>query len=69
MEDLYERRLKEVEDERDGLRQWQRRAQALAIELEEEKRRAAEGSRLKEDEVADRKGDETIRSELRRESR
>lgn len=65
LEDLYERRLREVEGERDGLRQWQRRAQSLAIELEEEKRKAVEGARAKDDEAADRKGDETIRKELR----
>lgn len=73
-EDLYERRLKEVEEERDSLRQWQRRAQSLAIELEEERRRAAEGARIKEDQAASRKGeeavqsgsgDETLRNELR----
>ncbi|WOO77161.1 Spindle assembly checkpoint component mad1 [Vanrija pseudolonga] len=65
---LLENRVKDIERERDELRQWQRRAEALSIQLEEEKRKAQDGARRREDAAADRKGDEVVRGELRRQS-
>ena len=59
-------RLAEVEKERDTLRGWQKRAQALSIELEEQKRRADEGRRAGAERKEDDKTDEVVRKELRR---
>lgn len=64
--DLNESRIKDLEAERDEMKKWQRRAQHLSIQLEEEKRKASE-SRSSEDVAADNKGDEVVRRELRRE--
>lgn len=66
---LLESRLTEVESERDSLKGWHRRAQALAIELEEQKRKAEEGAQERDDEAAERKRDSVVRAELQRELR
>lgn len=59
-------RLSEVESDREGLKGWQRRAESLAIELEELKRR--NGSRS-QDERAGTEDDKALRKELKGESR
>jgi mitotic spindle assembly checkpoint protein MAD1 len=63
---LYQHRVKELEADRDRLKGWERRAQGLSIELEEVKRKAAEGRREVEDRKEDRVVDETLAKELRR---
>ncbi|KAK1921723.1 spindle assembly checkpoint component Mad1 [Papiliotrema laurentii] len=65
---LYQHRVKELEADRDRLKGWERRAQGLSIELEEVKRKAAEGRREVEDRKEDRVVDETLAKELRRQS-
>jgi mitotic spindle assembly checkpoint protein MAD1 len=61
-------RIEEIEAERDALKGWERRAKGLSIELEEEKRRAEERRRNREDQAEDRRGDEVLRKEFRRQS-
>ena len=61
-------RLREVEAERDNMRGWERRARGLSIDLEEVRRKGEEGRIGREDESAERKMDDTMRKELRRES-
>ena len=55
-------RLSEVESDRDGLKGWQRRAESLAIEIEELKRRS--GSRG-QDEKPGTEDDKALRKELK----
>jgi len=64
---LLNQRLKEVESDRDGLKNWERRAKGLSIELEEERRKAAEGRTEMEDNKEDRWREEVMRNELKRE--
>ncbi|ORY21331.1 spindle assembly checkpoint component Mad1 [Naematelia encephala] len=61
-------RIKELEEERESLRGWERRARGLSIDLEEERRKAEERRRGAEDEAVDRHVDDTVRKELRRQS-
>ncbi len=60
-----EARLKEVEAEREELKMWKERSSALAIQLEEEKRRGEERRRGIEDENQDREADKKIHAELK----
>jgi mitotic spindle assembly checkpoint protein MAD1 len=64
---LLTQRLKEVEADRDGLKNWERRAKGLSIELEEERRKAAEGRTEMEDSKEDNRREEVMRNELKRE--
>ena len=64
---VLESHLDVKQGEVDRLKGFQRRSENLSIQLEEEKRRADEGRQGREDETADRKGDQVIRNELRRE--
>jgi chromosome segregation ATPase len=65
--DLLRSRVVEVEGERDRLKGWERRAGALAIELEEERRRALEGRSDRDEEASDQKVDRVMKDELHRE--
>ncbi|WVQ75806.1 hypothetical protein IAR50_005439 [Cryptococcus sp. DSM 104548] len=62
---LLQARVNEVEQERDSLKGWERRARGLAIELEEERRRRIEGGKK---ELASSKPDETLSNEVKRQS-
>ena len=64
-----ESHLKVKQEQVDQLKGFQRRSENLSIQLEEEKRKADEGRQGREDEKGDRKGDEVMRAELRREYR
>ena len=55
-------RLSEVESDRDGLKGWQRRAENLAIEIEELKRRNGSHGH---DERGDNGDDKALRKELK----
>lgn len=59
-------RLRDVESDRDRLKGFERRAQGLSIELEEEKRKADEGRRGREDDKQERGMEDVVRKELRR---
>lgn len=61
-------RLKELESERESMRGWERRANGLSIQLEEEKRKREEVRRGQEDKEEGGKVDEVVRKELRRQS-
>jgi mitotic spindle assembly checkpoint protein MAD1 len=70
-----ERRLKEVEGEAarfkgeaERLKGFERRAQGLAIELEEEKRKAAQGQVVEHRDSTQATIDPTVKEELKRES-
>lgn len=63
-----ESRISDVTMERDALRGWEKRCRALTIELEEERRKFALGRTEKEDEKAQKRGDDQLRNELRSES-
>lgn len=65
--DLLRSRIVEVEGERDRLKGWERRAGALAIELEEDRRRAQEGRFDRDEEASDHKVDRVMKDELHRE--
>lgn len=60
-------RIKELEDDRRDDVNWKKRAEALSIDLEEQRRKAAEGKRMLEDSASDKKGDGLLRDELKRE--
>jgi len=64
---LLSQRIGEVESDRDNLKGWERRAKGLSIELEEERRRAVEGRREAEDDKEDKRVEEVMRNELKRE--
>ena len=64
---IYIRRIRELEADTERLKGFERRAQGLSIQLEEEKRKAAEGRREVQDEKEDRKIDDTLAKELRSE--
>lgn len=61
------RRNKDAEDEVTRLKGFERRAKGLAIELEEERRRAIEGRTAEQYEKEDKQTDATMRAELKRE--
>jgi hypothetical protein len=64
---LLQSRLQEAEQNVETLKGWKRRSESLTIELEERKR-MNQGSRQGErDEEDEKKGDEVLRKELRRE--
>ena len=63
---LRDQRIKELEENCEGLRGWERRAKGLSIELEEERRKAKEGRREAEDERADSKEDHVMKQEFKR---
>ncbi|RXK40891.1 hypothetical protein M231_01739 [Tremella mesenterica] len=65
---LYESKLKDLQVECDSLRQWERRAKGLSIDLEEEKRRSEQRMQRTEDAASDRQVDEKVRLELKRQS-
>ncbi|WVQ79902.1 hypothetical protein IAT38_002002 [Cryptococcus sp. DSM 104549] len=65
---LLTSRVQEVERERDELKQWERRAKGLSIELEEERRKALERRERGENEVQDKRVDETLQKEVKRQS-
>lgn len=64
--DLLRSRVIEVEGERDRLKGWERRARALAIELEEERRKATEGRIDRDDAANEQKMDRLMKEELHR---
>ncbi|GFZ47899.1 hypothetical protein JCM24511_05646 [Saitozyma sp. JCM 24511] len=63
---LLASRIREIENERDALRGWERRAKGLSIELEEERRRAAEGRQREAESAEDRRAEDALRKEFRR---
>ncbi|KAK8847559.1 hypothetical protein IAR55_005418 [Kwoniella newhampshirensis] len=65
---LLSSRVQELEKERDELKNWERRAKGLSIELEEERRRAIEKRERKQAESEDRRVDETLQREMKRQS-
>ncbi|KAL7419183.1 coiled-coil domain-containing protein mad1 [Cryptotrichosporon argae] len=65
---MLEGRVAELERENRDMRNWEHRAKALSIQLEEERRRADEGARKREEGRADERTDQKIRDEFRRQS-
>lgn len=64
---LLQSRLQEAEKNVETLKGWKRRAEGLTIELEERKRMAQESRQGERDEEGDKKGNEVLRQEIRRE--
>ncbi|WWD21649.1 hypothetical protein CI109_106135 [Kwoniella shandongensis] len=65
---LLTSRINELQKERDELRNWERRARGLSIELEEERRRAIEKREKNEAAQEDKRVDETLQKEMKRQS-
>ncbi|WRT64613.1 uncharacterized protein IL334_001546 [Kwoniella shivajii] len=65
---LLNSRIEELERVTEDLRGWERRAKGLSIELEEERRRNEEKRERGEREVEDRRVDETLHKEVKRQS-